>query len=195
MNRDVKSLILMKLDDENLERLGETISKRVYQDDIFWKRRTIMYYAEVLEYREQDAKTYNSLSEFTNRIYANDPLNHYPKGREYFYILISVAEIKQVEIQELMDAENDNWKNIISEKVCNPNIFSYLVYALKSDEITKEYFINPVKYLINLSDKTIRINFLLTEYCICGRNIRIRRNRFFNHCRKYSLRFRRYFIS
>ena len=47
MNRDVESLILMKLDDEDLERLGESISKRVYQDDMFWKRRTIMYYSEI----------------------------------------------------------------------------------------------------------------------------------------------------
>ncbi len=175
MNKDVESLILMKLDDEDLERIGEIISKRVYEDDMFWKRRAMLNYPKVLEYKEQYAKTwkeyYSSLSEFTSHIYMNEPLNHYSKGRADFNILISIAEQKEIEIQELINAENDNWKNIISEKVCNPNIFSYLVYVLKDDEISKEYFINSIKYLINLSDKRIKMNFLLTELLYVWHNV------------------------
>ena len=166
MNKDVESLILMKLDDEDLERLGETISKRVYQDDMFWKRRTIMHYPEIVKYKEKYSKSwkeyYDSLKTFINYIYDDDIQDSF--GREDLIYLNKRFGKTSDEVLTSINRKNEDWKTIITRNDCNPNVFDHLFYTFRDDKTSEKYVINSLRYLINLKDKRIRISLLLFEF-------------------------------
>ncbi len=166
MNKDVESLILMKLDDEDLERIGKYISKRVYEDDMFWKRRTVINYPEIVEYKHKYSKSwkeyYNSIKTFVNNIYDDNVQNYI--DRDDFIDLTRRFEKNFNKILTSVNERNEDWKIIIMKNDCNPNIFYQLFYKLKDDKTSEKYVSDALKYLINLKDKRIRLSSLLFEW-------------------------------
>src|SRR5665647_3782900 len=102
-NKDINSIILMNLDDEDLERIcKDPAYKNVYGNDMFWRQRTINRFASTFEalseerneteisilekysklYSKSWKEYYLSLMNFMEHIYANEEnmVEHYIKG-------------------------------------------------------------------------------------------------------------------
>jgi hypothetical protein len=185
-NKDINSLILMKLDDEDLAKIcKDPAYKNVCGNDMFWRQRTIDRFGSAFEGNDESSidllekysklyaknwrEYYVSLVDFLQHIYEGEEnmLEFYAKNRHDLLILIDVAKANREEIQESIGDKTDEWKNWIREVVVNPNIFSLLFdaeeynAAFENKEELLQYSIEGFKYLLELDDKRIKPYLLL----------------------------------
>lgn len=190
-NRDIDSLILMKLDDEDLKRIGsDPAYHNVLNNDMFWRQRTINRFASFFEnnlqsntyeetavgllerfcqrYSKSWLEYYASLTVFIEHINQNNNLEYFTNSREDLVYFMNLAKVNEEKIKASIRLRTDEWKSIVSEVIVNPNIFPLLFDVKQFDFMfnnRKEYLqysIEGFNYLLALDDSRIKPYRLLS---------------------------------